>query len=106
MKHRTAILTISDRGSRGERQDLSGPALRERLGRTVDFKVVAEKMVSDDPEEVKDALIEWCDSKEITLILTTGGTGFFSSRPGSGGYHGSHRASRPWFCRGNALRKS
>ncbi len=76
MKHHTAILTISDRGSKGERQDLSGPALRDRLADIEVFKVVAEKMVSDEPEEIKNVLIEWCDSGEINLILTTGGTGF------------------------------
>ncbi len=76
MRQRTAILTISDRGSRGERQDLSGPVLRERLGKAGGFIVVDEKIVSDEPEEIKAALIKWCDSGNIALILTTGGTGF------------------------------
>ena len=76
MKHQTAILTISDRGSKGERQDLSGPALRERLEKTATFVVTAEKIVSDEPEEIKTALTQWCDSGDISLILTTGGTGF------------------------------
>ena len=76
MQHQTAILTISDRGSRGERQDLSGPALRERLEIESAFEVVAEKIVSDEPDEIKDTLIKWCDSGDISLILTTGGTGF------------------------------
>ena len=76
MKHQTAILTISDRGSKGERQDLSGPALRERLEKTATFVVTAEKIVSDEPEEIKTALIRWCNSGDISLILTTGGTGF------------------------------
>ena len=76
MQHQTAILTISDRGSRGERQDLSGPALRERLELENVFDVVAEKIVSDEPDEIKVALTKWCDSGDISLILTTGGTGF------------------------------
>ena len=76
MRQQTAILTISDRGSRGERQDLSGPALRERLGETGNFIVVDEKIVSDEPDEIKAALTKWCDSGSIALILTTGGTGF------------------------------
>ena len=76
MKQRTAILTISDRGSKGERQDLSGPALRERLGEAGVFIVVDERIVSDEPDEIKTALIKWCDSDDIALILTTGGTGF------------------------------
>lgn len=76
MQHQAAILTISDRGSRGERQDLSGPALREHLKTAGVFNVIAEKIVSDEPSEIKDALIKWCDSGDISLILTTGGTGF------------------------------
>ncbi len=73
---RTAILTISDRGSKGERQDLSGPALRERLGEAEAFIVVDERIVSDEPDEIKAALTNWCDSGSMALILTTGGTGF------------------------------
>ncbi len=76
MQHQTTILTISDRGSKGERQDLSGPVLRERLGEAGAFIVIDEKIVSDEPEEIKNALIKWCDRGDISLILTTGGTGF------------------------------
>ena len=76
MQHQTAILTISDRGSKGERQDLSGPALRKRLEKAGVFVVVAEKIVSDEPDEIKFALTRWCDNGDISLILTTGGTGF------------------------------
>ena len=76
MEHQTAILTISDSGSRGERQDLSGPVLRNCLEKTATFVVAAEKIVSDEPDEIKAALTKWCDSGNITLILTTGGTGF------------------------------
>ena len=76
MQHQTAILTISDRGSKGERRDLSGPALRDRLEKTDSFLIVSEKIVSDEPDEIKEALIKWCDNGDIALILTTGGTGF------------------------------
>jgi len=75
-KFKTAILTISDRGSRGERQDLSGPALRERLLETEIFQIVLEKIVSDEPAEIEAALLQWSDQQSIDLILTTGGTGF------------------------------
>lgn len=75
-KFKTAILTISDRGSRGERLDLSGPALKERLLETEKFQVVLEKIVSDEPTEIKAALIQWSDQQSVDLILTTGGTGF------------------------------
>ncbi len=76
MEYQTAILTISDRGSKGERQDLSGPALRERLEKVANFVVTAEKIISDEPDEIKAVLVSWCDSGDIALILTTGGTGF------------------------------
>ncbi len=75
-KFKTAILTVSDRGSRGERQDLSGPAVKEILLEAKKFQVVFEKIVSDEPAEIKAVLIEWCDRKAVDLILTTGGTGF------------------------------
>lgn len=73
---RTAILTISDRGSRGERQDLSGPTLRKRLKEVKNFTVILEKIVSDEIAEIEEVLIEWSDQKRVDLILTTGGTGF------------------------------
>jgi len=75
-KFKTAILTISDRGSRGERQDLSGPVLRERLLETKEFQVVLEEIVSDEPAEIEVVLIQWSDQQAVDLILTTGGTGF------------------------------
>ncbi len=76
MKFAAAILTISDRGARGEREDLSGPALKEGLEKHGQFIVVAEKIVSDDPAGISRVLVEWCDAGGIALILTTGGTGF------------------------------
>ncbi len=75
-KFNAAILTISDRGSRGERQDLSGPALKERLVKTGDFTVVREQIVSDEPAEIETVLKQWSDKDQVDLILTTGGTGF------------------------------
>ena len=75
-RFKTAILTISDRGSRGERQDLSGPALNERLTEDGKYQVVLEKIVSDEPADIEAALIQWSDQQSVDLILTTGGTGF------------------------------
>ncbi|MCK5680479.1 MogA/MoaB family molybdenum cofactor biosynthesis protein [bacterium] len=75
-KFKTAILTISDRGARGERQDLSGPALKTELGEDDRFAVIVEKIVSDETSEIEDALVVWSDQKVVDLILTTGGTGF------------------------------
>ena len=75
-KFNTAILTISDRGSRGERQDLSGPALKKTLEDAGNFIIVREDIVSDEPVEIQRVLIKWCDKDQVDLILTTGGTGF------------------------------
>jgi molybdenum cofactor synthesis domain-containing protein len=70
------VLTISDRSSRGERADASGPLIREfvlaRLGATVS----AEAVIPDDFATIRDTLIEWCDQLQLDVILTTGGTGF------------------------------
>ena len=71
---RTAILTVSDRASRGERADLSGPALAAWLaGRGAE--AACTKVLADEPEAVSTQLAEWADSGSYDLILTTGGTG-------------------------------
>lgn len=72
---RVGIITISDRSSRGERQDLSGPAIAEKI-RSAGYQVISTAIIPDDIEEIKSILIKWCDSDEFDLILTTGGTGF------------------------------
>lgn len=70
-----AILTVSDRGARGEREDRSGPALRESLAALAGAVIVAEAVVPDEQEAIVAALRQWV-AQGITLILTTGGTGF------------------------------
>jgi molybdenum cofactor synthesis domain-containing protein len=72
---RVGIITISDRSSRGEREDLSGPALVKRIS-TAGHPVVSTAIIPDDFNQIKTILIEWCDSGNFDLILTTGGTGF------------------------------
>jgi molybdopterin adenylyltransferase len=73
---RVGILTISDRGSRGEYRDLSGPAIRalvaERLGAAVD----REAIVPDERRIIAGTLCAWADEARLDLVLTTGGTGF------------------------------
>jgi molybdopterin adenylyltransferase len=70
------ILTISDRGSRGEYRDLSGPAIcalvTERLGAAVDRQAV----VPDERPLIAGTLCAWADEAALDLVLTTGGTGF------------------------------
>jgi molybdopterin adenylyltransferase len=69
-----AILTISDKGHRGEREDRSGPALAGWLAQR-DIAVVAQRMVADEAGEISAQLIAWSDGGGSDLILTTGGTG-------------------------------
>src|SRR6202045_3182557 len=71
---RVVILTISDSVSQGERSDASGPALRERC-RQLDWDVVAEAVLPDDPALIRERLTSLGDGGRAELILTTGGTG-------------------------------
>ncbi|MBR1496479.1 MAG: MOSC domain-containing protein [Oscillospiraceae bacterium] len=70
-----AVITLSDRGSRGEREDKSGPAIAERLEQN-GYAVIERLLLPDDPELLKAQLIRLCDQRQPDLILTTGGTGF------------------------------
>ena len=72
---KVGILTSSDRSSRGERPDLSGPVLVE-MAREKGWDIVETLIVPDDVDILSDTLILWADSGDIDLILTTGGTGF------------------------------
>lgn len=72
---RTGILTISDKGSKGERIDGTGPAIRDALkGR--EYKVEYYKIVPDEIDLICQELIYMCDELNLDLILTNGGTGF------------------------------
>jgi molybdenum cofactor synthesis domain-containing protein len=71
---RVAILTISDSVSRGEREDLSGPALVGRC-RQLGWEVTSALRCSDDPASLRSQLRTVCDSGHTDLLLTTGGTG-------------------------------
>jgi len=71
------IITISDKGSRGERVDASGPAIEEIISR-IGGKVEKYIIVPDEKQEIKAAMLEMSDKLGLNLILTTGGTGFSS----------------------------
>jgi molybdenum cofactor synthesis domain-containing protein len=71
---RAAILTVSDKGSRGERKDQSGPALSQWLGER-GVAIAASAIVADEQHLISKALQQWSDSGDADLILTTGGTG-------------------------------
>lgn len=67
-----AVLTISDSSSRGEREDVSGPAVAEAL-KQAQFAVMATQVVPDEQAAIEQALIEF--SGRARLVVTTGGTG-------------------------------
>ncbi len=76
MSYKVAVLTVSDRGSSGLREDLSGPAVDGFLnGAETDYQVVAREIVPDEEEQIIRQLRRWVD-EHVPLILTTGGTGF------------------------------
>ena len=75
MAVRFAILTVSDRSARGEREDLAGPALKAQV-LTAGHSVSQTAIVADEIAELTNQLTAWCDSGEMDIILTTGGTGF------------------------------
>ena len=72
---KVSVLTVSDRSSRGEREDISGPLLGE-LVKAKGWELSEYGVVSDEQSEIETILCEWTDSGEVDLILTTGGTGF------------------------------
>ncbi|MDQ1336286.1 MAG: hypothetical protein QG552_3236 [Thermodesulfobacteriota bacterium] len=73
-KTRAGILTISDKGSRGLRQDESGKAVF-RILEGHGFDVVRQDIVPDDRQQIADALVQWVDEEGLSLIVTSGGTG-------------------------------
>jgi molybdenum cofactor synthesis domain-containing protein len=68
------VLTLSDKGARGEREDTSGPMLQQLLTEQ-GFKVTAYQIIPDQQLLIEAILTNWVDEKEIDLIITTGGTG-------------------------------
>lgn len=72
---RVAIVTLSDKGYRGERIDESGPLIRE-LVEAAGYKAVQLVLLPDEQEMIEKELICLCDNEQVDLILTTGGTGF------------------------------
>ena len=70
-----AILTVSDRGARGEYEDRSGPILAEIIQSKTAWQVSHRAIVPDEKAAIANALIHWCNAG-VNLILTSGGTGF------------------------------
>lgn len=72
--YRCGVLTLSDKGSRGEREDTSGPLLQAML-QAQGYEVTTYRIIPDQQALIEQTLIEWVDNKRLDLIVTTGGTG-------------------------------
>lgn len=70
-----AVITLSDKGARGERKDESGPAAVQLL-QEAGYQVAETLLIADEPEVLKKHLIRLSDSRQVDLIITSGGTGF------------------------------
>ena len=73
-----AVITLSDKGYRGEREDKSGPAACELLT-GADYEVIETLLLPDGQERLKKELIRLADQRQVNVIITTGGTGFSES---------------------------
>ncbi|MCK9230229.1 MAG: MogA/MoaB family molybdenum cofactor biosynthesis protein [Syntrophales bacterium] len=71
---RAGVITVSDRGSRGEREDISGNVVRELL-EELPAEVAAVRMVADEEDLIARAIVELIDEEKLDLVVTTGGTG-------------------------------
>lgn len=75
MAYTAAVITVSDKGARGEREDKSGPALCA-LALEHGYDVVCTSIIPDEIDQIKAELLRCCDELGVRLVLTTGGTGF------------------------------
>lgn len=75
MEYTAAVITVSDKGSRGQREDTSGPALVELLEQS-GYRVAETCIIPDDYEQIRKKLIHCSDQLGVALAVTTGGTGF------------------------------
>ncbi len=75
LPYQAAVITLSDKGAAGEREDKSGPAIVGEL-ESRGYEVVEKLLLADGTGPLKAQLIRLCDQRQLDLILTTGGTGF------------------------------
>ena len=74
-KYKVGIVTLSDKGSRGEREDVSGPKIQELLPDD-QYEVVSYRILPDEQAAIEKELCRLADEEHCALVLTTGGTGF------------------------------
>ena len=72
---RVGIVTLSDKGYQGEREDKSGPKIKELLP-AEQYEVVSMRLLPDERAMIEEELIRLADLEQCDLVLTTGGTGF------------------------------
>lgn len=72
---KTAVVTISDKGAAGDREDTSGPAIKEFMAEQ-GSEIVHYEIIPDEFDIIRNCLRELCDEKKVELVLTSGGTGF------------------------------
>lgn len=72
--YRVGIITASDKGARGEREDKSAAVIGEIIT-GLGWQIVSYRLVSDNPEEIRNSLLFMADEEKLDLVLTTGGTG-------------------------------
>ena len=73
--YKVAVLTISDKCSKGQREDKSGRIVQE-LVKNLPGEVIRYELIPDEPDMIKERLINYCDELKADLVLTNGGTGF------------------------------
>ncbi len=73
--YKVAVLTISDKCSKGQREDKSGKIVQDIVKR-LPGEVVKYEIIPDEPEMIKERIIDYCDDLKVDLVLTDGGTGF------------------------------
>ena len=74
MGFRAVVITVSDRGSRGERIDESGPEI-SRMLEAIEIEIINRQIVPDEKEVIGQLLLKCCNRGDVDLIITTGGTG-------------------------------
>lgn len=75
MAYKAVVITVSDRCSRGEATDTSGPAIVEMVTKE-GYEVIHTEIIPDEKERIREVLIRCADEMKADLIFTTGGTGF------------------------------
>ena len=75
IRYTAAVVTLSDKGAKGEREDTSGPLICDMLG-DAGYRVVETLLLPDEQERLEQELIRLADKRQVNLVLTTGGTGF------------------------------